>query len=86
MTSATQVADLFTGEFGARPDGVWSAPGRVNLIGEHTDYTGGLAMPFAINQRAWIAARPRTDGIVRAVSATGAVITSAGIVLAFHAR
>jgi galactokinase len=68
MTSATQVADLFTEEFGTSPDGVWSAPGRVNLIGEHTDYTGGLVLPFAINQRAWIAARPRTDGIVRAVA------------------
>ncbi len=68
MTSSGEVAGLFTEAFGVDPAGVWSAPGRVNLIGEHTDYTGGLVMPFAIRQRAFVAARPRTDGIVRAVA------------------
>lgn len=68
MTTATEVVALFSEEFGEQPAGVWSAPGRVNLIGEHTDYTGGFVMPFAIEQRALIAARPRTDGTVRAVA------------------
>jgi len=45
------VTSLFTGTFGAQPTGVWSAPGRVNLIGEHTDYNGGLALPIALPQR-----------------------------------
>jgi galactokinase len=69
VTSADQVTDLFVTAFGEEPVGVWSAPGRVNLIGEHTDYTGGLVMPLAIEQRAFVAARPRTDRIIRAVAA-----------------
>ena len=68
MTSPEQVGALFEEAFGTKPAGVWSAPGRVNLIGEHTDYTGGFVMPFAIAMRAQIAARPRTDGVVRAVA------------------
>lgn len=68
MTRADDVTALFETSFGAEPAGVWSAPGRVNLIGEHTDYTGGFVMPLAIEQRAFIAARPRADRLVRAVA------------------
>ena len=68
MTLAHDVAALFEASFGEAPAGVWSAPGRVNLIGEHTDYTGGFVMPLAIEQRAYVAARPRTDRLVRAVA------------------
>jgi galactokinase len=45
-----------------QPAGVWAAPGRVNLIGEHTDYNDGYVMPFALAQRVLIAAAPRHDG------------------------
>ncbi|MCC2335814.1 galactokinase [Cellulomonas wangsupingiae] len=81
MTSATwthawdradgerRARDLFTGTFGAAPDGVWSAPGRVNLIGEHTDYNDGLALPIALPHRTYAAVARRTDGLVRLVSA-----------------
>ena len=68
MTRTDDVTALFESSFGALPAGVWSAPGRVNLIGEHTDYTGGFVMPLAIEQRAYIAARPRADRLVRAVA------------------
>ena len=54
-------ADLFAGTFGRPPSGVWSAPGRVNLIGEHTDYNGGYVLPFAINLRTHVAAARRDD-------------------------
>jgi len=45
---AAQVAELFQRSFAAPPDGVWAAPGRVNLIGEHVDYNGGLCLPIAL--------------------------------------
>ena len=48
--------DLFRQHYSREPDGVFSAPGRVNLIGEHTDYSGGLVLPFAIDARAQLAA------------------------------
>jgi galactokinase len=50
------------------PEGVWRAPGRANLIGEHTDYNGGLALPFGIDRETVVAARRRDDGVVRALS------------------
>jgi galactokinase len=53
---------------GRPPEGVWSAPGRVNLIGDHTDYNGGLCLPFAVGLRTAVAAARRTDGAVRAWS------------------
>jgi len=67
-----RVRDLFAATFagdGDGPDGVWSAPGRVNLIGEHTDYNGGLALPTALPHRTYVALRRRDDDLVRLGSA-----------------
>jgi galactokinase len=49
--------------------GVWLAPGRVNLIGEHTDYNDGFALPLAVPQRVLCTAAPRPDGLLAVVSA-----------------
>ena len=62
------MADGFLARFGLSPEGVWSAPGRVNLIGEHTDYNQGFVLPFAINRRTCAAMSLRTDGIARVAS------------------
>lgn len=62
---ARSVEDAFAAIYGAPPSGVWSAPGRVNLIGEHTDYNLGLVFPLAIDRRARVAAAPRSDGRLR---------------------
>jgi galactokinase len=59
--SVAGVARGFADRYGRDPDAVWSAPGRVNLIGEHTDYNAGLVLPFAIGQRTVVAAGLR-DG------------------------
>nr|WP_205835018.1 galactokinase [Microbacterium sp. CFH 90308] len=56
---------MFRERFGAEPVGTWSAPGRVNLIGEHTDYNDGFVLPFAIQHRTHVALAPRTDGVFR---------------------
>jgi len=55
--------------FGQEPLGVFAAPGRVNLIGEHTDYAGGFVMPAAIDFATIAAVSPRTDGGVSIYSA-----------------
>jgi galactokinase len=71
--SAAEVVESVTAAFercfGHAPAGVWSAPGRVNLIGEHTDYNGGLCLPIALPQRTFAAAARRDDDLVRMVSA-----------------
>ncbi|GAB2466440.1 galactokinase [Conyzicola lurida] len=58
----------FTELFGYEPHGIWSAPGRVNLIGEHTDYNEGFVLPFAINKRTVLALGLREDGVLRIAS------------------
>jgi len=63
--AAERAAAGFAAVFGGEPDGVWTAPGRVNLIGEHVDYAGGLVLPYALPQRAAAAARRRADGLLR---------------------
>ena len=62
---AEQVREDFVGLYGAEPEGVWAAPGRVNLIGEHTDYNDGFVMPFALPHTAVAAVSRRTDGVLR---------------------
>jgi galactokinase len=59
---AGALAEAFRGRTDRQPAGVWAAPGRLNLIGEHTDYNDGYVMPFALAQRVLIAAAPRNDG------------------------
>ncbi|WP_329376384.1 galactokinase [Streptomyces sp. NBC_01351] len=65
----SRTAQEFKELYGHPPEGVWAAPGRVNLIGEHTDYNDGFALPFALPQRTEVAASPRTDGALRFHSA-----------------
>ena len=55
------IAAHFTRQFAAPPRWVVRAPGRVNLIGEHTDYNDGFVLPMAIDRAVWIALRPRDD-------------------------
>lgn len=55
------------------PTGIWSAPGRVNLIGEHTDYNEGFVFPFAINRHTFAAISLREDNLVRVASSFSAV-------------
>ena len=62
------VREAFRERFGRKPAGVWSAPGRVNLIGEHTDYNEGFVLPFAIDRRTLVALGVRDDGMLRVAS------------------
>ncbi|GHB18468.1 galactokinase [Streptomyces chryseus] len=66
---AAAVAERFTALYGAEPDGVWAAPGRVNLIGEYTDFNDGFVLPLALPHTAVAAVRRRDDGVLRLHSA-----------------
>jgi len=67
-SSVRAARDLFATLSGHEPDSIWSAPGRVNLIGEHTDYNDGFVLPFATPHRTHVALGTRTDGRIRVVS------------------
>jgi galactokinase len=60
MRGSTSIAEQFRAKFGAQPR-VYRAPGRVNLIGEHTDYNEGYVMPVALGFYCWVAISPRDD-------------------------
>jgi len=60
----TQITEIFQERYGEAPQYIVRAPGRVNLIGEHTDYNDGFVFPMAIDRAIWIAFRPRTDNHV----------------------
>ena len=60
-----RVVDAFRERVGRQPDGVWAAPGRVNLIGEHTDYNDGFVLPAAIDRLVLVAAGRRAGGRLR---------------------
>lgn len=60
-----EVTAAFERAHGRAPEGTWSAPGRVNLVGEHTDYNGGASLPIAIDRRTVVAAARRDDDVVR---------------------
>jgi len=72
----SDVSAGFREVYGTDPEGVWAAPGRVNLIGEHTDYNDGFVMPLALPHTCRAAASPRTDGKLRVHSgdAPGGVV------------
>ena len=65
MDTQSQVIRSFENKFGGKPTSLIRAPGRVNLIGEHTDYNDGFVLPMAIDHAVWIALRPRKDRMVR---------------------
>ncbi|MPZ63918.1 MAG: galactokinase [Propionibacteriales bacterium] len=65
---ARRLLSAFRDWSGDEPDGVWCAPGRVNVIGEHVDYNDGICMPMALEHATYAAVRRRTDDTVRMFS------------------
>ena len=65
MDIRENVIKAFQEKFQSDPDWVTHSPGRVNIIGEHTDYNDGFVLPMTINYGIWVALRPRTDNLVR---------------------
>ncbi|MFJ9431880.1 galactokinase [Streptomyces sp. NPDC101490] len=65
----TTTAAAFEALYGAPPDGVWAAPGRVNLIGEYTDFNDGFVLPLALPHTTVAAVSRRDDGVLRLHSA-----------------
>jgi galactokinase len=69
MPEITALRDAFSARFGLHPRMIVRAPGRVNLIGEHTDYNEGFVLPMALDRATYVAARSRADHTVRVYSA-----------------
>ncbi|WP_192457189.1 galactokinase [Musicola keenii] len=69
MTLSARTQAVFLQQFGYPPAVIVQAPGRVNLIGEHTDYNDGFVLPCAINYCTTISAAPRADRLIRVVAA-----------------
>jgi galactokinase len=69
--AARVAAEAFADRFGAVPEGVWAAPGRVNVIGEHTDYNDGFVLPVALPHTTRAAVARRTDGRLALASLQG---------------
>jgi len=69
MIDAARIHAQFETRFGVAPELIVRAPGRVNLIGEHTDYNAGFVLPAAIDRATFIAASPRSDRRVLVVAA-----------------
>lgn len=65
---AHDAAQLFRQQFDAEPEGVWAAPGRVNVLGDHVDYAGGISIPFALQLNTAVAARRNGTDAYRVVS------------------
>ncbi|MCM3885576.1 galactokinase [Frankia sp. R82] len=65
---AARLATEFRARLGRPPAGVWAAPGRVNLMGEHTDYNDGLVLPFALDSATLVAVAPRDDDLLTCLS------------------
>ncbi|MCG6566301.1 galactokinase [Tessaracoccus sp. ZS01] len=61
MLDLDALRDRYRAVVGSEPEGLWFAPGRVNLIGEHTDYNDGFVLPFALDKKAVIAGGRRDD-------------------------
>jgi galactokinase len=65
---ADQAAQWFSTQYASAPEGVWHAPGRANLIGEHTDYNDGFVLPFALDRGTFAAAAPHQDAVLELTS------------------
>lgn len=65
MNTREKTIQAFQDEYGGDPTWITRSPGRVNIIGEHTDYNDGFVLPMAIDYAVWVAVKPRTDRIVR---------------------
>ena len=68
VSLADRAETLLRERLGVAPDGVWFAPGRVNLIGEHTDYNDGFVLPLALEEGTAVAVARRSDGKLRLVT------------------
>ncbi|NIM93993.1 MAG: galactokinase [Anaerolineales bacterium] len=68
MNQVQSITQEFDRQFHGEPELIVRAPGRVNLIGEHTDYNDGFVLPMAIDRWIWIALRDRMDNLIRCFS------------------